>query len=248
MQAIDFEERQTLRIFKAVIKIMTMKILFRLLLPCLLLAGCVTQDSRQLSGTLVGMQLGSVVGRAVGFAADDYGGSLAGAAIGAVAGAAVGNIINAPKSSEAAPQSAPGSTAAEAPKSKQQRGREQIEQAIAEASAAGAAVSVDNVLFEGTGGSDILRRGETAKLSFDIINTSDETIALVEPLVECSNKNIEISSMVAIENIAPDEGVRYTVSLTASRLRSGTATIIIKLSVDNGAYKVMRIHKISTEK
>lgn len=227
---------------------MTMKKMLGLLLPCLLLMGCVTQDSRQLSGTLVGMQLGSVVGRAVGFAADDYGGSLAGAAIGAVAGAAVGNIINAPKSSEAAPQSVPVSTPDLTRKSKQQRRQQRIEQAIAEASVSGAVVCVDNVLFQGEGGSNTLRKGETAKLSFDIINTSDETIALVEPLVECSNKNIEFSSMVAIENIAPGEGVRYTVSLTAPRLRSGTAAIIIKLSVDKGAYKVMRIHKISTEK
>ncbi len=229
---------------------MTIKQLLRLLLPCVLLTGCVTQNSRQLSGTLVGMQLGSTLGRAVGFATGDYGGSLTGAAIGAVAGAAVGNMINAPKSVEEAPSSVSGSAPTKLSKSKSrgQKGRKQIEQALAEASSTGAAVSVDNVLFEGEYGSDILRRGETARLSFDIINASDGTLALVEPLVECSNKNIEISPMVAIENIAPGEGVRYSVSLTAPRLKNGTATIIIKLSVDKGAYKVMRLHKISTEK
>ncbi len=226
-----------------------MRKLLGYILLSLLSVSCATKSSQQLSGTLVGMQLGSMVGRAVGFASGDYGSSLTGAAIGAVTGAALGNVINAPKSNETASREQISSTTSPAKdNSRQQRGREQIQQAVATASSASIPISIRNIQF----GSDIddntLRRGKPAKLSFDIKNTSDETLALVEPLVECSNKNVELSSMVAIENIAAGEGVRYTVTLFAERLRNATATIIIKLSVDKGAYEVMGLHLISTEK
>ncbi len=213
------------------------------ILSMVLLSGCVTQTSQQAAGTMVGLQLGSVVGRAVGITTGDSWRSVAtGTAVGAVAGAMIGNTINAPKKNDSE-----GSGTSSAKKSKQDRRREQMEQAIVEASQQ-SDVAVGKIQFLPAKGDNTLYEGECAKLSFDIINNSDRTIATVDPLVVCSNRNIEISPMKRIEKLLPGEVVRYTVSIVAKKLRSGTASFIVKLSIDGGEYKVMRIDKIATEK
>ena len=213
------------------------------ILSIVLLSGCVTQTSQQAAGTMVGLQLGSVVGRAVGFTTGDSWRSVAtGTAVGAVAGAMIGNTINAPKKN-----ASEGSGTSSAKKSKQDRRREQMEQAIAEASQH-SDVAVGKIQFLPAKGDNTLYEGECVKLSFDIINNSDRTIATVDPLVVCSNRNIEISPMKRIEKLLPGEVVRYTVSIVAKKLGSGTASFIVKLSIDGGEYKVMRIDKIATEK
>ena len=213
------------------------------ILSMVLLSGCVTQTSQQVAGTMVGLQLGSVVGRAVGFTTGDSWRSVAtGTAVGAVAGAMIGNTINAPKKNDSE-----GSGASSAKKSKQDRRREQMEQAIAEASQQ-SDVAVGKIQFLPANGDNTLYEGECTKLSFDIINNSDRTIATVDPLVVCSNRNIEISPMKRIEKLLPGEVVRYAVSIVAKKLRSGTVSFIVKLSIDGGEYKVMRIDKIATEK
>ena len=214
------------------------------ILSLVLLSGCVTQTSQQATGTMVGMQLGSVVGRAVGFTTGDSWRSVAtGTAVGAVAGAMIGNTVNAPKKTLSEGSSTPSS----AKKSKQDRRREQMLQAIDEASQQ-SDVAVGKIQFLPANGDNTLYEGECAKLSFDIINNSDRTIATVDPLVVCSNRNIEISPMKRIEKLLPGEVVRYTVSIVAKKLRSGSASFIVKLSIDGGEYKVMRIDKIATEK
>ena len=213
------------------------------ILSLVLLSGCVTQTSQQVAGTMVGMQLGSVVGRAVGFTTGDSWRSVAtGTAVGAVAGAMIGNTVNAPKKTLSE-----GSSTSSAKKSKQDRRREQMLQAIDEASQQ-SDVAVGKIQFLPAKSDNTLYEGECAKLSFDIINNSDRTIATVDPLVVCSNRNIEISPMKRIEKLLPGEVVRYTVSIVAKKLRSGTASFIVKLSIDGGEYKVMRIDKIATEK
>lgn len=214
------------------------------ILSLVLLSGCVTQTSQQATGTMVGMQLGSVVGRAVGFTTGDSWRSVAtGTAVGAVAGAMIGNTVNAPKKTLSEGRSTPSS----AKKSKQDRRREQMLQAIDEASQQ-SDVAVGKIQFLPAKGDNTLYEGECTKLSFDIINNSNRTIATVDPLVVCSNRNIEISPMKRIEKLLPGEVVRYTVSIVAKKLRSGTASFIVKLSIDGGEYKVMRIDKIATEK
>ncbi len=224
--------------------LVAMKRIVLSMISVVLLSGCVTQTSQQATGTIVGLQLGSVVGRAVGAATgDSWSSGTTGAAIGAVAGAMLGNTLNAPKkkSTEA------DAVASSAKKSKQDRRREQMLQAIEKASQQ-SDVTVGKIQFLPANGDNTLYEGECAKLSFDIINNSDRTIATVDPLVVCSNRNIEISPMKRIEKLLPGEVVRYTVSIVAKKLRSGTASFIVKLSIDGGEYKVMMIDKIATEK
>ena len=223
--------------------LVAMKRIVLSMISFVLLSGCVTQTSQQATGTIVGLQLGSVVGRAVGAATgDSWSSGTTGAAIGAVAGAMLGNTLNAPKKSTEAD-----AVTSSAKKSKQDRRREQMLQAIDEASQQ-SDVTVGKIQFLPANGDNTLYEGECAKLSFDIINNSDRTIATVDPLVVCSNRNIEISPMKRIEKLLPGEVVRYTVSIVAKKLRSGTASFIVKLSIDGGEYKVMMIDKIATEK
>lgn len=226
-----------------------MKKIILFMAAAVMLSGCVTQTSQQATGTIVGMQVGSALGRVVGLTTGTSWRSVGTAtAIGTVAGAVIGNRVNAPKKSDA--KSGAGSTdvsQGSVKKSKQQKRRAQIEEAVAQAAHRNN-VTVGKIQFLPAKGDNTLYEGECAKLSFDIINNSDRTIATVDPLVVCSNRNIEISPMKRIEKLLPGEVVRYTVSIVAKKLRSGTASFIVKLSIDGGEYSVMMIEKIKTER
>lgn len=234
-------------IFALVFFCATMKKIILFIAAAMMLSGCVTQTSQQATGTIVGMQVGSAVGRVVGLTTGTSWRSVGTAtAIGTVAGAMIGNRINAPKKSSAE-RSKTVDIDTTTKSGKKEKRRAQIEQAVAEA-AAQSDVKVGNVLLHTGGGDNTLREDEYAKLSFDITNASQRTIATVDPLVLCSNRNIGISPMERVENLLPGEVVRYTVTLSAERLRRGTASLIIKLSVDGGEYRVIHIEKIKTEK
>ena len=131
------------------------------MISVVLLSGCVTQTSQQATGTIVGLQLGSVVGRAVGAATgDSWSSGTTGAAIGAVAGAMLGNTLNAPKKKSTEADAVTSS----AKKSKQDRRREQMLQAIDEASQQ-SDVAVGEIQFLPANSDNTLYEGECAKLS-----------------------------------------------------------------------------------
>lgn len=90
-------------------------------------------------------------------------------------------------------------------------------------------------LFSDADRDGIIRAGEECKLSFEIMNNSDETLYNVFPTVieVTGNKHIHISPSLRIESIAPHSGVRYTATVYGdSRLKEGEA--IINVSVTQG--------------
>lgn len=96
-------------------------------------------------------------------------------------------------------------------------------------------IELRNALFNDADRDGQIRAGEECKISFEIMNNSEETLYDVYPTVieTTGNKHIHISPSLKVENIAPHKGVRYTATVYGdSRLKDGEA--IINVSVTQG--------------
>ena len=97
-----------------------------------------------------------------------------------------------------------------------------------------------------------LTRGEECTVTFEIFNTSDDTIYDIYPLVEdaTGNKHVNISPNLRIESIRARQGVRYTATILADKkLKNGE--IIIRMGVAQGKNEVVsqrREFKVTTAK
>lgn len=97
-------------------------------------------------------------------------------------------------------------------------------------------VELRKALFNDADHDGIIKAGEECKLSFEIMNNSDETLYNVFPTVMevTGNKHIHISPSLRIESIAPHSGVRYTATVYGdSRLKDGEAIINVSVSQGN---------------
>lgn len=98
----------------------------------------------------------------------------------------------------------------------------------------------------------VLARGETARMVFEVFNTSSEPVYRVLPLVAeiTNNRHIRISENVLVESIAPGKGIRYTATIKADdRLRDGEA--VIRIAVKQGGHEITsqtREFRIQTSK
>ena len=98
----------------------------------------------------------------------------------------------------------------------------------------------------------VLARGETARMVFEVFNTSSEPVYRVLPLVAeiTNNRHIHISENVLVESIAPGKGIRYTATIKADdRLRDGEA--VIRIAVKQGGHEITsqtREFRIQTSK
>lgn len=89
--------------------------------------------------------------------------------------------------------------------------------------------TIRNVQLSIDGGSTMQRGGE-AKITFELINTSETALYDVMPDVSLTSpdKNIFISPSITVECITPGEGIRYTAHIwSAKRTRPGTYTFNI---------------------
>jgi len=96
-------------------------------------------------------------------------------------------------------------------------------------------IELRNALFNDADRDGLIRAGEECKISFEIMNNSNETLYDVYPTVieTTGNKHIHISPSLRVENIVPHKGVRYTATVYGdSRLKDGEA--IINVSVTRG--------------
>ncbi len=76
----------------------------------------------------------------------------------------------------------------------------------------------------------VLKRGEEARVVFEVYNNSNKPIFKVQPTVTevTGNKHIHISENIMVESIMPGKGIRYTASVKADNgLRDGEAIIRI---------------------
>ena len=214
-----------------------------------LLTGCASSNSNQMYAAISGMNAGATLGGAVGgLTSRSPRGYHKGTMIGALSGAAIGAIATAPrhKRSEREYNGDDDTTSSHNP-SRKGKGAQ-----FAPLSGIRSEVRVTNVVFYDSSGDGVLQPGETATVSYDIINVTPREIALLIPKIELSSqtKRIDISPMQSITNILPGEGVRYSVTLTAApRLKSGETSLTLSLSRDNGAtYTAVNTIQISTKK
>ena len=214
-----------------------MRKMFMLSLSALLiLSSC---SSYKAAGAYTGAHFGSVVGSAIGGISGGWRGSDVGTLIGMAGGAAVGAAIGAAADN------------AEAKRRVENRNGEKARQAAKESGfdphgrgddrisfngnvghAAPSALQINRVQMQDASRDGKLTRGESARIVFEIRNTSSVPVYGVQPSVcEVSgNKHIHISENVLVECIQPKETIRYTAQVKADKgLRNGEA--IVRISV-----------------
>ena len=101
---------------------------------------------------------------------------------------------------------------------------------------AGQSVVIRNPHFIDVSRDGVLKRGEEARMVFEVFNNSDKPVYRVLPTVAevTGNKHIHVSQNVMVESIMPGKGIRYTATIKAdSRLRDGDAVIRIGVMQGN---------------
>ena len=224
-----------------------MRIVLSILSVAMLLASCASGGSTtQVFAAMSGLNAGATLGGAIGgLTSRSPRGYHMGTTIGALSGAAIGAVATMPRKKRV--ETAESAEAYEAPKRK--RGGFSSSATL---SGMRRDVRVTNVTFRDSSGDGVLQPGETATVSYDIINVTPYAINLLVPRMELSaqKKHIHISPMQNIMDVPSGEGVRYSVTLTAgSRLKSGEAQLTLYLSGDEGAsFTEMNTIQIRTKK
>lgn len=211
-----------------------MKNFISLLLAASILAGCATNNATQVIATMSGLQSGATLGGAIGgLTSRSPRGHFMGTTIGAISGAAIGAIATSPRRQTASREEYENSRSLENKKKKVETKR-----TLGSLSGLKKDVRIVNVKFLGTSGGATLSSGETATVSYDIINVTSGNIPMLVPKMEFKHKakNITISPMQSIVDLPSGEGVRYTVTITAGkRIKNGDNAVLLYLSADNGA-------------
>ncbi|MBE6268674.1 MAG: hypothetical protein E7092_06745 [Bacteroidales bacterium] len=211
-----------------------MKNFISLLLAASILAGCATNNATQVIATMSGLQSGATLGGAIGgLTSRSPRGHFMGTTIGAISGAAIGAIATSPRRQTANREEYENSRSLENNKKKVEAKR-----TLGSLSGLKKDVRIVNVKFLGTSGGATLSSGETATVSYDIINVTSGNIPMLVPKMEFKHKakNITISPMQSIVDLPSGEGVRYTVTITAGeRIKNGDNAVLLYLSADDGA-------------
>lgn len=211
-----------------------MKNFISLLLAASILAGCATNNATQVIATMSGLQSGATLGGAIGgLTSRSPRGHFMGTTIGAISGAAIGAIATSPRRQTANREEYENSRSLENKKKKVETKR-----TLGSLSGLKKDVRIVNVKFLGTSGGATLSSGETATVSYDIINVTSGNIPMLVPKMEFKHKakNITISPMQSIVDLPSGEGVRYTVTITAGeRIKNGDNAVLLYLSADDGA-------------
>ena len=211
-----------------------MKNFISLLLAASILAGCATNNATQVIATMSGLQSGATLGGAIGgLTSRSPRGHFMGTTIGAISGAAIGAIATSPRRQTANREEYENSRSLENKKKKVETKR-----TLGSLSGLKKDVRIVNVKFLGTSGGATLSSGETATVSYDIINVTSGNIPMLIPKMEFKHKakNITISPMQSIVDLPSGEGVRYTVTITAGEIiKNGDNAVLLYLSADDGA-------------
>lgn len=199
-------------------------------------------NSYKAAGAYTGAHFGSIIGSAIGGISGGWRGSDMGTLIGMAGGAAVGAAIGAAADKAEVNRRAgrnDGHNSANARHEDsgfdpQGRGDDRInfDGDMTNTYAAHSALRISNVQMLDASRDGKLTRGESARVVFEIRNTSSSPVYGVQPSVcEMSgNKHIHISENVLVECIQPKETIRYTAQIKADNgLRNGEAVILVSM-------------------
>lgn len=176
-----------------------------------------------LSGAAIGGNVGGAIGGLIGESnkgwRGGYRGSAIGTIVGTIAGAAIANAATAPKQTEEY------GYRVERTQPVNPHPRERASAAIDN-------LRIHNIRFIDDGRDHVINSGENCKVIFEIMNEGNRTAFNVVPVVAETTgmKRIYISPSVMIEQINPNEGVKYTAAISAGE-RIKTGEVIIRLAV-----------------
>lgn len=107
-------------------------------------------------------------------------------------------------------------------------------------------LEISNARFIDDNNDGMLRRGEKAKIIFEIKNTSKKVLYdLVPTVVEMTqNKHIAISPSMHIESIAPGQKLRYTAVVVADRY-IGNGQVVFSASVVQGSKTISKVSQFN---
>lgn len=202
----------------------------------LLCSGCGTSQSVSgdpnaiMAGAAIGGNVGSAIGGLIGESSHGwrggYRGSAIGTILGTIAGAAIGNAVSTPKQSDE--ESYRIERTQPSPSRPNDHGG---------ASAVIDRLRIHNIRFIDDNRDHILTSGENSKVVFEIINEGSQTANNVIPVVRETTgmKRIYISPSVMIEQIEPQQGMKYTAHISAGeRIKEGEICIRLAIADEYG--------------
>lgn len=190
----------------------------------LMLASCGTTGEGAFTGATFGGIIGSAIGGITGGPRGSDIGTLIGMATGAAAGAAVGSAA---EKSKGYPDDAVYSDP-----SNRNAPQARVDYDPESATAAND-ISIKNAEFRNTEGTRHISRGETASITFEIHNVTNDVLTNIVPIVQetTGNKRLSVSPAILLETLGPKKAIRYTAFITAQdNLKTGTAQFSIKVT------------------
>lgn len=112
-------------------------------------------------------------------------------------------------------------------------------------------LTIKNVRFTDTDGDGRLNGGEIGRVMFEIYNNTKSPIYNFMPtVVEAdANKRIYISPSVRVENIMPDQGLRYTAMVKADRrIKDGQIRLMVSAQKDGRPISYITVVKVETQR
>lgn len=212
-----------------------------ILLSALILSGCASGRMGNPSAIAAGASIGGSLGNAVGGIIGEnnrgwrggYRGSAIGTIVGTIAGAAVGSALTAPREEKTdvyIPRTPREDVYMDSPSNSYKQ------RPVAQKPAA--TLRLRKIRFIDDSRNQAIDAGENSKVVFEIMNEGQEPAYNVVPIVEqvSKMKHINISPSVMIEEILPNDGIRYTATISAGdRLKDGEVTFRIAVADGNGS-------------
>lgn len=200
-----------------------------------------TTWNRSMTGAYLGSLFGSLIGDAVG----GHHGSNIGAAIGGATGAAIG-AASAQKHNDNRYDSRQRHDYTYDEDIYYGNGRDY---SYVAPTTPAAYLHIDNIVFADHNGNRVLEGGETAYVTFDIRNTSNQPIYNIAPVITCDNHRIKISPTATIARIDAGRAMRYKAIIMApNNVRSGQATFSIGFTERAGRLDPARSFRINVRR
>lgn len=207
-----------------------------ILLSALIVSGCASGRMGNAGAIMAGASIGGTLGSSIGGLIGDnnrgwrggYRGSAIGNIVGTIAGAAIGNALTAPKQE-------PIEEDAYIPEVREVR--VQKNKRHTQARPPLSPLKLRRIRFIDDNRNHVIDAGENSKVIFEIMNEGRNPVYNVVPVVETAGKvkHIGISPSVMVEEILPNEGIRYTATIHAGeKLKDGEVTLRVAVADENG--------------
>ena len=185
----------------------------------LVLSGCTSQGgvAGNPTAVMLGANIGGLAGAVIGSSGSHtYRGSLIGSLVGTITGAAIASAATStPENDVYAVETRVYNYGDDVAYGRPHRRDTEL--------------AIRNIRFIDDNRNHVIESGERAKIIFEVVNTGRVAAYHVTPVVAEKNglKHLNISSSVTLECIPAGDGIRYTASIYAGKMRDGEAVFHI---------------------